>query len=511
MKADEVITGIVVTYNSFELIKRAYESIRLHHPKMKIIIVDGSDKKDFCYLYVSSLESENTSVFHLNYNIGHGRGINLGIFHATTPYVLIFDSDIEMLKSPVQSMLDMMEDDTYGVGYIERTDLGGHDFGARPEHMKHGSMIYLHPYFCLLQLKEYKKYSPFIHHGAPAVNTCLDIHNKGLSHKVIKEFPGLGHSSGRGFSWIGKPREYITHDIAGTRTLRKSKGLSEIEGVWEKTIGKGMITCLTPTGDRPEAFELTRRWIISQTLQPNQWLVIDDGFNPLPEHLKQGLDYVRREPSKGEGHTLTSNLKAALPHIKGDKILIIEDDDWYGPDYIKTMSNYLDKFDLVGEGHARYYNLPSLKYRRLMNQISVSLCQTGFNKPFLPTFEKSLPGDPYVDLRIWAAANNYKHIFIDAEDKLQLHCSMKGLKGRRGIGTGHYPDHYYRIDRGLKNLVRWVGVENAKIYLEHIGLSFEDAVRITASQKQLPKMSWRDKVRNAQDCLMDKQTNAVSV
>ena len=235
-KVDKLVTGIVVCYNTKDLMERAYNSVRKFHPNMNIIIVDGSDKNNSCYEYICTLANENTRVFHTKRNIGHGIGLTIGISYARTPFVLLFDSDIEMLKSPVLKMLEKMEDDTYGIGYIEKTAFDGHEWGSKPVHKNQGWMRYLHPYFCLIQLKEYKKYAPFIHHGAPAVNTMLDIHKRGLSEKVIKEFPGLGHSSGKGWVWEGKPREFIRHDTAGTRSYRRSRGLEEIEGVWDQVM-----------------------------------------------------------------------------------------------------------------------------------------------------------------------------------------------------------------------------------------------------------------------------------
>jgi len=232
MNAEEVITGIIVSYNRKGILKTTVESVRRFHPLMKLIVIDGSDKNNDCYKYIAGLPDENTKVYHVSKNIGHGKGLALGISYVQTPFFLTIDSDIEMLKSPVQAMLDMMEDNTCVVGYIEKIDCGGHDFGARPEMMKYGSFKYVHPYFSLYQLKEYKKYKPFCHHGAPAVNIMLDIARKGLSDQVIKEFPGLGHSGGQPINnagnWKAEPREFIKHDRDGTRI--------SIEGGWEKTI-----------------------------------------------------------------------------------------------------------------------------------------------------------------------------------------------------------------------------------------------------------------------------------
>ena len=229
------ITAVVVTSNTKDLIKRAYTSFRKFHPDMKLIIIDGSNLNDPCCAYVSGLASVNTMVAVYDYNIGHGRGMHEGIKMVKTKYALIFDSDIKMLKSPVEKMLAMMESDTYGVGYTEKTGLDGFEYGSKPHHKDQDFMRMMHPYFHLLQVSEYFKYFPYTQHGAPCYKAALDIHRRGLTSKIIKEFEGLGHSSGKGWVWIGEPREYIQHDTAGTRKDRRSKGLPEIELDWDRT------------------------------------------------------------------------------------------------------------------------------------------------------------------------------------------------------------------------------------------------------------------------------------
>jgi hypothetical protein len=225
--ADKRITGITVCQNTKDFIKESYESVRLFHPNMKIIIIDGSDKMNPCYQYTSTLSSDKTVVVQPGYNIGHGRGMCLGIYYTETPYALIFDSDIKMLKSPVRAMLDMMKDDTFGVGFFEKTGFDGFDYGVHSQHRQEPGVVYLHPYFQLLQIKNYKKFHPYVHHGAPCYKTMNDIHRKGLSNKILKEFPGLGHTRD------GVYREYIKHDVAGTRLFRVQNNQIQIEGRWE--------------------------------------------------------------------------------------------------------------------------------------------------------------------------------------------------------------------------------------------------------------------------------------
>jgi len=237
-----MITGITVCSNTEGLIRRAYESVRKFHPEMMIIIVDGSDTNDPCRAYVESLASPYTTLIIAGYNIGHGRGMDLAIRQVKTKYALIFDSDIEMLKSPVDQMLAMMEPDTYGVGYTEPTGEDGFEYGAHPHHKNETVTRYLHPYFMLLHVSEYYKFPPYVHHGAPCVHAMTAIKRAGLSDKILKEFPGLGHSSSAGWNWTGTPKEWIRHDTRGTRDVRVKKHLPEIEGGWvyeNRNIGVG--------------------------------------------------------------------------------------------------------------------------------------------------------------------------------------------------------------------------------------------------------------------------------
>jgi hypothetical protein len=200
---------------------------------MKLIIIDGSDQNDPCRNYVKSLASEKTIVALCNYNIGHGRGMDAAIRMCKTQFALIFDSDTEFVKSPVEEMLNMMEEDTLGVGYMEKTAFDGYEYGAKPQHKNQGYMYMMHPFFHLLQVPEYFKYHPYVHHGAPCYKTALDVHNRGLTDKVYKRFPGLGHTAGKGWCWNPVPPVWIIHNTAGTRKERVKRGKSEIEPGWE--------------------------------------------------------------------------------------------------------------------------------------------------------------------------------------------------------------------------------------------------------------------------------------
>lgn len=230
----ETVTGITVSYDAPSLLKNAVESFRKFHPDLRLIIVDGSAPGSPCYNYASSLADGLTKVVLPGWNIGHGRGMDMAIRMCETKYALIFDSDIEMIKSPVQQMVNMMEDDTYGIGYLEKTAYDGFEYGAKREHKHQSWMFMLHPFFHLLQVENYFKFYPYVHHGAPCFKAARDIHLKGLTHKIIKTLPGLGHTGGEGWNWKPVTPEWVIHNTAGTRNDRKRKGKPEIDPGWER-------------------------------------------------------------------------------------------------------------------------------------------------------------------------------------------------------------------------------------------------------------------------------------
>lgn len=198
-----------------------------------------------------------------------------------------------------------------------------------------------------------------------------------------------------------------------------------------------MITAITLTGDRQETFELCKQWMAGQTVQPEQWLVIDDGQKPTDP--PKGAQYVRREPKKREPeHSLIMNMRVAMPLIKGDMILIFEDDEYYAPGYIAAMVEKLKDYEVVGICPSRYYHLFSSRYMDCRNETHASFAQTGFRSSFLPEVEKMLKGSPFIDGKIWnmmEEQNGRSVLFSD--QKNPLYVAMKGMMGRAGIGNGH--------------------------------------------------------------------------
>lgn len=226
------VTGITVCWNTKDLIERAYNSIRKFYPAMPIIIVDGSDVGDPCAAYVRGLASDITTIIQPGYNVGHGRGMCMGIEKAATPYALMFDSDIELLEPCLPAMLAMMEADTFGVGYLE--DIGYDGFRYKINPHPEGSLPCLHPYWQLISIENYKKFHPYVHHGMPVYLAMLDIHKRGLSSKILKQFPGLSNEH---CQKDHIPR-FVRHHSNGTGGMRIARGLTHIEGPWVNNRGQ---------------------------------------------------------------------------------------------------------------------------------------------------------------------------------------------------------------------------------------------------------------------------------
>jgi len=233
-----------------------------------------------------------------------------------------------------------------------------------------------------------------------------------------------------------------------------------------------MITLITPTGDRPLAFALCQNWMRKQTLQPDQWIVIDDGKIPMKPYVS--MEYVRRKPCLDDPQcTLSLNLEISLLLIKGNKIIIIEDDEYYAPKYVEIMADKLEQHEIVGIGKAKYYHLFLSRYYKNRNTWHSSLAQTAFQDSFLPEFKEILHtniGSALIDKCIWRKIRNDKRGFIFFDDNDSLYAGIKGLPGRFGM-IGHDSEaRYYRRcspDISHEILKQWIP-EDYSIYMDII-------------------------------------------
>lgn len=231
-----------------------------------------------------------------------------------------------------------------------------------------------------------------------------------------------------------------------------------------------MLTLLTATGCRPEAWALCERWMLAQTYSsPVRWVIVDDGEEAQPITFRRHgwqLDVVRPGPRwKPGANTQARNMLAGLAVIGADeRVVIIEDDDHYKPDWLRAVDHELERAELVGEFFARYYNVAAMRGRQLQNSRHASLCSTALRGRALSALRVACHQRPkFIDLELWRVSP--QRCLFDGHRVT----GIKGLPGRGGIGMGHKADFRGTEDPTGALLRQWVGAD-----AEHYGVSFTD-------------------------------------
>lgn len=226
-----------------------------------------------------------------------------------------------------------------------------------------------------------------------------------------------------------------------------------------------MLTLLTATGARPQAWAICERLMAAQDYAgPVRWVIVDDGPDPQPVTFQRDgwtLEVIRPLPFWRHGdNTQARNLLAGLAVIGADeRVVIIEDDDWYAPDWLTHVSSELARAELVGETMARYYNVAKRIGRQLNNTAHASLCATAMRGRALALFRQVCrPGLQFIDLDLWKRAPS-RHLFSGHRV-----VGIKGMPGRGGIGMGHSDAFRGVNDRDGALLWEWIGAD-AGLYL----------------------------------------------
>lgn len=208
----------------------------------------------------------------------------------------------------------------------------------------------------------------------------------------------------------------------------------------QKCEGEKMIVLITPTGGRPEAFSVCQKLMERQTYSgPVTWVIIDDGPKRSPFNFSREnwhIVHIRPKDLWTEGqNTHSRNLLLGLECVDyEDKVLFIEDDDYYSPAWLAAMDKMLDYVALAGERNARYYNLKTGHGRDMKNDKHASLCSTGFRgQEALELFKEICRNNlTRLDVLLWRHFKGFKTLFFGG-----YVVGIKGFNGRAGIGVGH--------------------------------------------------------------------------
>ena len=225
-----------------------------------------------------------------------------------------------------------------------------------------------------------------------------------------------------------------------------------------------MLTLITMTGARPQAWALCELFMQRQTYQgPVRWIIVDDGETPQPitfERENWSLEVLRPEPFWQPGqNTQTRNVRAALAVVKADERLVfIEDDDWYSPNWLAIVDEKLNEADLVGERFAFYYNLKYKQCKQLNNGSHSGLCSTAIKGKAIDYLNRICQVDrEFIDLHLWKSPIT-RRLFTSREV-----IGMKGLPGRGGIGMGHRSHKQFLSDPSGEVLRKMIG-DDADLY-----------------------------------------------
>ena len=230
------------------------------------------------------------------------------------------------------------------------------------------------------------------------------------------------------------------------------------------------LTLITPTGNRPQALKLCTLFVNRQDWAgPLQWIVVDDGTPPDDIYVRAGIElsHILPSPSWRPGqNTQARNLLVAIPEVRYDKVVIVEDDDRYSVDYCHIMAGELDSCALVGDPDSRYYHLSTRQWRVMKNSCAASLCQTAMRSEKLPALERACLDRPdCIDGSLWTSEHKSAHLI-----RYEGCVGMKGMPGRTGIGTGHQPQRQpekWNPDTNLQVLRSWIG-DDVDLYQEFL-------------------------------------------
>ncbi|MES2625890.1 MAG: glycosyltransferase family A protein [Pseudomonadota bacterium] len=225
------------------------------------------------------------------------------------------------------------------------------------------------------------------------------------------------------------------------------------------------ITLITPTADQPNGVVLLEKYMSTQTEKFHQWIVADDGI----EHasLTMGQTHLVR-PRQHEGaQSLASNILAALPHVSGDIVIIVEHDDYYAKDHISVCLDRLEHVKATGSKWQRYYNV-YYRTHRTMKNIGSALCNTAFRAELIPHVERAAQkafsrNAIGLDRFFW---DSLAGMAVETHD-INTVVGIKGLPGRKGLGIGHKPpDGRSTPDPDLNQLRAWIG-DDAESYAQY--------------------------------------------
>jgi len=240
-----------------------------------------------------------------------------------------------------------------------------------------------------------------------------------------------------------------------------------------------MIALITPTGSRRAQLLMCAAMMKRQDYTGDViWIIVDDcipiSTDVIPDDFQENWTTIKTFP-KPQWHpglnTQGRNLSVGINKIYEnyldsdiEAIFIIEDDDYYRPEYLTEMMKRMQGFRVVGETNTLYYNVYFRRYAANGNFQHSSLFQTAFTMDAVPIFRRCYM-DKFIDAKFYQLLSGNGVNLFSANN---LGVGIKGIAGRPGIGAGHLRMTGMRPDPTLNFLTSIIG-EDAKLYERYYG------------------------------------------
>lgn len=248
------------------------------------------------------------------------------------------------------------------------------------------------------------------------------------------------------------------------------------------------LTLVTPTGGRPEAFDLCLKYVSRFVIEhPTLWAIMDDvgdvveRLDPSDWVLPNGVHVVPYR-SQAALNNVAKSLSALLRIVSVMReksevtgpTLVIEDDDWYHPQYVRCLLSLFQAVVceaetplIVGFVPSTYYNVKNCGIHHFANEKHASLCNTAVSSEGFQHLVRAAETCKrhFVDDQLWnkmpetqlRRALCRQAAVVCREDSRCLSLGIKGMPGRNGHGCGHRLDLYKTFDNGYDFLREVIG------------------------------------------------------
>lgn len=194
----------------------------------------------------------------------------------------------------------------------------------------------------------------------------------------------------------------------------------------------------------------------AQTFKNYEWIVVDD-CTPATVCTMNQRYFTGPERWTENNNTQRVNMNLALSKVRGDFIFVIEDDEYYAPQYLQTMMSAFTHSAIVGLSNAHYYKINMPGYSILRNFQHASLSQTAIRKDILQRLKDACnTGHFYFDIELWKRCRN-EGVPMTLIGNTSLSIGIKGMPGRGGLTPPHKENKGFLLDSGYKVLEKWLG------------------------------------------------------